>query len=187
MGYVFQEYALFPHLSVERNVAFGGRARPDLMDRFGIADLARAKPADLSGGEGSESRSRGRLPETPRCSCSTSRSRPSTSTREAGCAVSSASICGTLACRRSSSRTTSRTPPLSPSRSGFSSRARSCQTGTATELIAAPTISFVAEFAGSNHPERNRRVPPATGSPRSFSTTDVLPLERPGHRPGRRS
>ena len=27
VGFVFQEYALFPHLSVERNVGFGGRAR----------------------------------------------------------------------------------------------------------------------------------------------------------------
>jgi molybdate transport system ATP-binding protein len=52
VGLVFQEYALFPHLSVEANVAFGGRARArELLDRFGIAHLARARPDDLSGGE----------------------------------------------------------------------------------------------------------------------------------------
>ncbi len=52
VGLVFQEYALFPHLSVEGNVAFGGRERaPELLDRFGIAHLARARPAELSGGE----------------------------------------------------------------------------------------------------------------------------------------
>jgi molybdenum ABC transporter ATP-binding protein len=51
VGFVFQEYALFPHLSVERNVAFGG-ARPDrLLWRLHIEHLAKAKPSELSGGE----------------------------------------------------------------------------------------------------------------------------------------
>jgi ABC-type sulfate/molybdate transport systems ATPase subunit len=52
VGLVFQEYALFPHLTVESNVGFGGRGRvSDLMERFRIAHLAKAKPAELSGGE----------------------------------------------------------------------------------------------------------------------------------------
>jgi len=52
VGLVFQEYALFPHLSVEANVRFGGRGRAsELMERFRIAHLAGAKPAELSGGE----------------------------------------------------------------------------------------------------------------------------------------
>ena len=52
VGLVFQDYALFPHLSVERNVAFGGRARArELLERFGIEQLARARPRELSGGE----------------------------------------------------------------------------------------------------------------------------------------
>ncbi len=52
VGLVFQEYALFPHLSVEANVAFGGRGRvPALLERFRIAHLAKARPAELSGGE----------------------------------------------------------------------------------------------------------------------------------------
>jgi molybdate transport system ATP-binding protein len=52
VGLVFQEYALFPHLDVRRNVAFGGRERVDeLLERFRISHLARARPADLSGGE----------------------------------------------------------------------------------------------------------------------------------------
>ncbi len=52
VGLVFQDYALFPHLSVEDNVAFGGRRpRHDLLERFGLARLARARPATLSGGE----------------------------------------------------------------------------------------------------------------------------------------
>jgi molybdate transport system ATP-binding protein len=51
VGYVFQEYALFPHLSVERNVAFAGGDPGDLLDRLGIGALAKAKPPELSGGE----------------------------------------------------------------------------------------------------------------------------------------
>jgi len=52
VGLVFQEYALFPHLSVRQNVAFGGRARADeLLERLGIGHLAGARPGALSGGE----------------------------------------------------------------------------------------------------------------------------------------
>jgi molybdate transport system ATP-binding protein len=52
VGFVFQEYALFPHLTVAQNVAFGGRRpRPDLLERLRIAELASARPDELSGGE----------------------------------------------------------------------------------------------------------------------------------------
>jgi molybdate transport system ATP-binding protein len=52
VGLVFQEYALFPHLSVRQNVAYGGTARVgELMARFRIDHLAGAKPGELSGGE----------------------------------------------------------------------------------------------------------------------------------------
>ena len=52
VGYVFQEYALFPHMTVRQNVAFAGAARVDeLLERFGIAHLAGARPRRLSGGE----------------------------------------------------------------------------------------------------------------------------------------
>jgi len=52
VGYVFQDFALFPHLSVRKNVAFGGVERVDeLLERFAIEQLAGARPADISGGE----------------------------------------------------------------------------------------------------------------------------------------
>ena len=52
VGMVFQEYALFPHLNVRRNVEFGRRGQTaDLLLRFGLAELADAKPRELSGGE----------------------------------------------------------------------------------------------------------------------------------------
>jgi molybdate transport system ATP-binding protein len=51
VGYVFQEYALFPHLTVAQNVAFGGGPTDGLQQRLRIAELAHAKPGELSGGE----------------------------------------------------------------------------------------------------------------------------------------
>ncbi len=52
VGLVFQDYALFPHMTVRANVAFGGPSRVDaLLERLGIAHLADARPLDVSGGE----------------------------------------------------------------------------------------------------------------------------------------
>jgi len=58
-GYLFQDYALFPHLSAWRNVAYGlrdsGAERRqralELLDRLGLAARAEARPRTLSGGE----------------------------------------------------------------------------------------------------------------------------------------
>jgi molybdate transport system ATP-binding protein len=60
LGYVFQGYALFPHLSVAENVGFGLRDRPrrerdervrDVLARLGLAGLERRAPRELSGGQ----------------------------------------------------------------------------------------------------------------------------------------
>ncbi|HSS93452.1 MAG TPA: ABC transporter ATP-binding protein [Candidatus Dormibacteraeota bacterium] len=62
IGFVFQDYLLFPHLSVVDNVAFGLRSRgtpaalasrkaSDWLDRVGLKSYARAKPSELSGGQ----------------------------------------------------------------------------------------------------------------------------------------
>jgi ABC-type sulfate/molybdate transport systems ATPase subunit len=52
VGYVPQDYGLFPHLTAAANVRFAaGRDRPDLLARFGVSELAGARPPQLSGGE----------------------------------------------------------------------------------------------------------------------------------------
>jgi molybdate transport system ATP-binding protein len=51
VGLVFQEYALFPHLTVRKNVEFGSKDGAHLLERFGLGKLASAKPRELSGGE----------------------------------------------------------------------------------------------------------------------------------------
>jgi molybdate transport system ATP-binding protein len=62
VGVLFQGLALFEHLSVLDNVAYGPRARglgkPEAraralgwLERFGVAELARRRPAELSGGQ----------------------------------------------------------------------------------------------------------------------------------------
>ena len=62
VGYVFQNYRLFPHMTAIDNVAFSPRARglgrraarsaaEQWMGRLGLTDLADRKPGQLSGGQ----------------------------------------------------------------------------------------------------------------------------------------
>lgn len=64
VGYLFQHYALFPHLTVRENVSFGltswlrrGLSADEaqrvrgLLERFGLAELASSRPDKLSGGQ----------------------------------------------------------------------------------------------------------------------------------------
>lgn len=62
LGMVFQQYALFPHMTVWDNVAYGLRARCEraevikekvgkYLDLVGLSHLAKRKPRELSGGQ----------------------------------------------------------------------------------------------------------------------------------------
>lgn len=60
IGYVFQDLALFPHLNVESNIAYGisgvdaqerRQRTTKVLDSLGIEHLRRRRPAQLSGGE----------------------------------------------------------------------------------------------------------------------------------------
>jgi molybdate transport system ATP-binding protein len=59
IGYVFQDLALFPHMSVEQNIGFGIRVNGtqkqqlvrNAMEKFRVVAIARHRPAEISGGE----------------------------------------------------------------------------------------------------------------------------------------
>lgn len=64
IGYVFQHYALFPHLSVEQNIRYGlttWRKRrlsakqtayiKEIINRLGLSELVNSRPSALSGGQ----------------------------------------------------------------------------------------------------------------------------------------
>ncbi|MEO8661768.1 MAG: ABC transporter ATP-binding protein [Bryobacteraceae bacterium] len=59
-GYVFQNYALFPHMTLRENLMFAAQNRPrlerhrrvnEMLETFGLTDMAGRKPAELSGGQ----------------------------------------------------------------------------------------------------------------------------------------
>jgi molybdenum ABC transporter ATP-binding protein len=52
VGLVFQEYALFPHMTVRQNIEYARRESADeYLERFRISHLESARPGQLSGGE----------------------------------------------------------------------------------------------------------------------------------------
>ena len=60
IGFVFQHESLFPHLTVHRNILFGGRELPgaerhararDLLEELQLEGLADKTPAEISGGQ----------------------------------------------------------------------------------------------------------------------------------------
>ncbi|HWQ76607.1 MAG TPA: sulfate/molybdate ABC transporter ATP-binding protein [Syntrophomonas sp.] len=59
-GFLFQNYALFPHLTIAENIAFGldklnktdrGKRVSELMERFKLAEMAARYPSQISGGQ----------------------------------------------------------------------------------------------------------------------------------------
>lgn len=60
IGMVFQNYALFPHMTLRQNLAFAAERRPrlerhrkvnEMLERFHLADAAGRRPHELSGGQ----------------------------------------------------------------------------------------------------------------------------------------
>lgn len=102
---VFQNYALYPHMSVYDNMAFGLKMRkferPEIEKRvreaadiLGIGELLKRKPRQLSGGQRQRVALGRAIVRHPACSCSTSRCRTSMPSCGCRCALSSRScIC----------------------------------------------------------------------------------------------
>src|SRR5699024_6349707 len=54
IGYLFQDYALFPHMTVEKNIRYGGKDEQllnHLVNMIGIGHLLDSYPHQISGGE----------------------------------------------------------------------------------------------------------------------------------------
>jgi molybdate transport system ATP-binding protein len=151
VGLVFQEYALFPHMTVAENVAYGGRARAaELLERFGLAPLARARPAELSGGERQRVALARALARDPRVLLlDEPLAALDTQTRAALRAELGERL------RELGLPTLLVTHDYGDAaalaeRIGVLVEGRIVQLGTAAELVAAPASPFVAEFTGVN-------------------------------------
>jgi ABC-type sulfate/molybdate transport systems ATPase subunit len=152
VGFVFQDYALFPHLSVRSNVAFGGgNGTVDaLLERFGLAALANERPRSLSGGERQRvalARALARGPRLLLLDEPLAALDAHTKSRVRG------ELRGHL--RSAGLPTLLVTHDYDDAaaladRVGVLNEGSLVQLGTPTELIAAPASPFVAEFTGAN-------------------------------------
>ncbi len=154
-GYLFQEYALFPHLSAWRNVAYalpreGRRALAgDLLERFGLGDRADARPHELSGGERQRVALARALARRPRAllldeplSALDARTRASAS-RELATTLRDAAVPTVLVTHDFGEAS------LLGGRVAVIDAGRIVQQGSARELAAAPASSFVADLTGA--------------------------------------
>jgi molybdate transport system ATP-binding protein len=157
-GYLFQDHALFPHLSAWRNVAYPLRELPrgerrqralDLLERFGMERLADARPATLSGGERQRvalARALARRPDVllldEPLAALDSRTRASAA-RELGAVLRATGVPALLVTHDFSEAA------LLGDRVGVIDAGRIVQEGSAGELAAAPRTSFVADFTGA--------------------------------------
>lgn len=157
-GYLFQHYALFPHLSAAQNVAYPLRGLPRaerrrraiaLLERFGIAALADARPRTLSGGERQRVALARALAREPRVllldeplSALDSRTRAGAG-RELKAALAGAGVPTILVTHDFTEAA------LFGDRVGILDGGRIVQEAPPGELAARPASAFVAEFTGA--------------------------------------
>ncbi len=158
---VFQNPALYPHLSVFDNIAFGLRARGvprnqvraqvnTVAGLLGLDALLPRRPSAALGRRAAAGRDRSRHRAAARACCSaTSRSRTSTRRSASRCARRSPSCTGGSARRWSSSRTTSPRRCCSATGSPSSIAAGCSSAARRREVYEHPVHRFVATFIGS--------------------------------------
>jgi len=158
LGYLFQDYALFPNLSAWRNVAYGmaDTARSQrrelamtLLERFGVASHAEARPATLSGGERQRVALARALARQPHAllldeplSALDARTRAHAG-RELTALLAEAGVPAILVTHDFEEAA------LLADRVAVIDEGRVVQTGSAAELAAAPASSFVADLTGA--------------------------------------
>jgi molybdate transport system ATP-binding protein len=157
-GYVFQEYALFAHLSAWQNVAYPlrglGRAERRkralaLLDRFGIVHLADRRPRVLSGGERQRvavARAIARRPAALLLDEPLSALDPrlrAAAGRELATVLAETGVPALLVTHDFTEAAVLGT------RVGVMDGGRVIQQGTAAELAASPASAFVADFTGA--------------------------------------
>jgi molybdate transport system ATP-binding protein len=148
-GFLFQDYALFPHLSVEGNVRFAG-GDGTLLERFGVAHLARAKPDELSGGERQRVALARALARRPRVLLLDEPLAALDAHTRAAVRAELRELLDQLALPALLVTHDYADAAALAGRIGVIVDGRVVQVGTPAELIAAPASSFVADFTGGN-------------------------------------
>jgi molybdate transport system ATP-binding protein len=157
-GYVFQDYALFPHLTAWQNVAYGltrlprrerRRAAHALLERFGLGARADDRPRTLSGGERQRVALARALAVEPAAllldeplSALDARTRAAAG-RELAAVLHEAGVPALLVTHDFQEAA------LLGDRVGVIDGGRIVQVGTAGDLAAAPASPFVADFTGA--------------------------------------
>jgi molybdate transport system ATP-binding protein len=152
IGYLFQEYALFPHLDVAGNVRFGARERAQvqpLLERFHIGHLARARVTELSGGERQRVALARALAREPALLLLDEPLSALDTHTKAGVRAELRELLHTLQLPTVLVTHDFEDAATLADRVGVISQGRILQLGTPTELMAVPTDSFVAGFTGA--------------------------------------
>lgn len=150
-GFVFQEYALFPHLSVRENVAFGGTGPVDpLLERLRIARLADERPGVLSGGERQRVALARALAREPRVLLLDEPLAALDAHTRAAVRAELQDLLGELALPTLLVTHDFRDAAALADRAAVIVDGRVRQSGTIAELVAAPADAFVAAFTGAN-------------------------------------
>jgi molybdate transport system ATP-binding protein len=151
VGLVFQEYALFPHMTVRDNVGFGGRARVDeLLDRLAIAHLAAEWPEGLSGGERQRVAVARALARDPQVLALDEPLSALDAHTRAAVRAELQDVLAALALPTLIVTHDFRDAAALADRIGVIVDGRLRQEGTAAELVAHPADAFVASFTGGN-------------------------------------